>query len=255
MKGQKLVKTNKLIGKAFIECKSLETLDITDNDIELVNQRCLDSLQDLIANSPKLKHLIMSDVIINDEEGINFLDSFHMNSTIVSWEYEQHPSLKKETMKKIEQELVLNTIIESQILPEYNHDHPSNLSLKGKELSSVEGVIKFIKCIQTVYDLDLSHNLLENTEVGKLVEYIVSKKRNLHSLNLSFNHINIAGCKEICKIFNREAEVLNIDLSHNPVENEGFLEMLKSLRKNLTTRKLHLNECGISKSVRIKFRN
>ncbi|CAI2367823.1 unnamed protein product [Moneuplotes crassus] len=245
MRGHDLVKTNKMIGKAFITCKNLEILDISDNAIELVNQRCLDALQDLIANSKKLSHLIMNDVIINEEEGINFLDSFHMNSTIISWEYEQHPSLTKETIDKIEKELSVNKIIHSLIIENYDFDHPSNLSLHNMDLSNAESIIKFLKCNTSVYDVDLSQNLFDDKEIGKIIDYIITKKRNLHSFNLSFNHINIAGCQQICKLFYKDAEVLNIDLSHNPIENDGFMEILKSLKKNMMTRKLYLNECGI----------
>lgn len=51
MRGLNLVETNKLIGQAFTDCKNLEILDISQNNIGLINQRCHDAIQDLIANT------------------------------------------------------------------------------------------------------------------------------------------------------------------------------------------------------------
>jgi Ran GTPase-activating protein (RanGAP) involved in mRNA processing and transport len=68
-----------LIGQAFVECRNLETLNISDNGVQLTNQRCHDAIQDLIINTKRLKHLIMDDFEINNDEGKNYVDSLHMN--------------------------------------------------------------------------------------------------------------------------------------------------------------------------------
>lgn len=177
LRGLDLVNTNKLLGKAFIECKRLEILDISDNSIELVNQRCLDAIQDLIVNTKRLKHLIMNDVVINEEEGKNFLDSFHMNCTIISWNYEQHPSLKKDTYERIEAELTVNTLIDALVQPYYQSNHPSMLDLSNKKLAKTESIIKFLKCNQHIYDINLENNEFEDVEIRNLIEYLVSRRK------------------------------------------------------------------------------
>jgi Ran GTPase-activating protein (RanGAP) involved in mRNA processing and transport len=87
MRGHNLVTANKLLGFAFMECKNLEILDISDNNVKLINQRCHDSLQDLIVNTRKLRILIMDDYSLNDEEATNYIDSLHMNPTLVKFNF------------------------------------------------------------------------------------------------------------------------------------------------------------------------
>lgn len=249
VKGLNLVETNKLIGQAFIGCKNLETLDISDNGVQLTNQRCHDAIQDLIINTKKLKHLIMDDFEINNEEGKNYVDSLHMNCTLTSFKFEQHPSLTVDTIRNIEKELFINTTVDGLILPHYSPEHPSLLDLSLKHIAKVDFIIKFLKCNQNVLDVNLSGNKLDDTSAKEIADFIINKQRKLHILDLSNNKISIKGCKEIGRMLYRDSEVLNIDLSHNSIGTEGLLELLKSLKKNMMTRKLQLNECQICKFV------
>ena len=101
----------------------------------------------------------------------------------------------------------------------------------------------------------LSSNKLDDSCVRELSDFIINKQRKLHILDLSKNNITAKGCKELGRMLFRDSEILNIDLSHNSIGTEGFLEILKSLKKNMLTRKLHLNECQISKVMKFIFRH
>lgn len=189
----------------------------------------------------------MDDFEINNDEGKNYVDSLHMNWTLTTFKFEQHPSLKLETIRDIEKELNINTTVDGLILPHYNFDHPSLLDLSLKHISKVDFIIKFLKCNQNVLDVNLSGNNLDDNSAREIADFITNKQRKLHILDLSKNKISTKGCKEVGRMLFRDSEVLNIDLSHNNIGTEGLLELLKSLKKNMMTRKLQLNECQISK--------
>jgi hypothetical protein len=191
----------------------------------------------------------MDDCEIDNEEGQNYVDSIHMNSTLSTFRFEQHPSLTQETIKSIETELGINTTVDCLIMPHYNFDHPSQIDLSHKHISKVDFIIKFLKCNQNVFDVNLSNNNLDDAGIQELADFVVNKKRRLNVLDLSKNKLSFKGCKELGRMFIRDAEVLTLDLSHNSIGTDGFLEVLKSLKKNMMTRKLHLNECHISKLI------
>lgn len=73
------------------------------------------------------------------------------------------------------------------------------------------------------------------------------KQPKIHILTLSYNIFSTVGCKAISKLFYQDSEILTLDLTHNRIGTECFRDILHSLRKNLRTRKLYLNECEISK--------
>jgi len=242
IKGQNLVSISKLFGKAFLGCKHLEFLDITDNNIKLTDQRCHDAIQDLIVNTRRLRVLVMNDCIINEEESRNYLDALHMNSTIVQMKFQNSNDLTNMTLRRFETEIQMNTLIDALILPSFDYEHPSQLDMSKKLVSSLEHVVKYLKCHPNIMDIDLSHNSLNDSHMKVLTEYITQKKRKLHGINLSYNHIGNEGAKEIIDLFNKDAEISNIDLSHNNIGSENFKTMMHSLRTNLVVRKLYLNE-------------
>lgn len=248
-RGLNLVETNKVIGRAFVDCKKLVYLDISNNNIGLINQRCHDAIQDLIANTQFLKVLIMEDVAINDEEGDNYLDSLHMNSTLTSFKFERHPNLSRDTLSRIEAELNTNTLINALILPNYNFEYPSKLDLSSKSMKKIDFVIKFLKCNPKIYEVDFSHNHLGDKEIEELTDYIIKKGSKLHVLNLCHNKFSIAGCKHLTKLFYQDSEVLTLDLSKNNIGTSSFKDLLYALRRNLRTRKLYVKDCNIGKRL------
>lgn len=87
----------------------------------------------------------MEDVLVNEEEGKDYLDSLHMNSTLITWKYEAHPTLTKDTQKRIDSELNTNILIDAFILPHYDPKFPNKLCLSRKKMSKIDFVIKFLK--------------------------------------------------------------------------------------------------------------
>ena len=51
MRGLDLNHSDKAMSKNLVQCKKLEILDISDNNIQPDDQRCHDSIQDLITNT------------------------------------------------------------------------------------------------------------------------------------------------------------------------------------------------------------
>lgn len=43
--------------------------------------------------------------------------------------------------------------------------------------------------MDTIENVDLSHNNLDDSEISNLVDFIIRKKSILHKLNLSHNHL------------------------------------------------------------------
>lgn len=134
-----------LLEELSLTVNKLVFLDISNNNIGLINQRCHDAIQDLIANTQMLKILIMEDVAINDEEGDNYLDSLHMNSTLVSFKFEHHPELSHDTLSRIAAELNTNILIDALIIPNYDVYYSSKLNLSHKSMKKIDFVIKFLK--------------------------------------------------------------------------------------------------------------
>lgn len=110
LRGLNLASMEKAIGTSFLECRELEVLDIGDNNITLTNQGWHDALQDLIVNTKRLKSLCLSNTQLNEEEAANYIDALHMNSTLIEFIFDQHPTLADETINRIKKELNVNTL-------------------------------------------------------------------------------------------------------------------------------------------------
>lgn len=68
----------------------------------------------------------------------------------------------------------------------------------------------------------------------------------LKSLFLDKNNIGIEGAKSISKFLVLYSYLEILDLSHNPIKNEGFKIISNSFRFNLSLKKIFLNDCQIS---------
>lgn len=146
LRGLNLTECNKAVGKNLANCKRLEIIDISENNIKLGDQRVHDSLQDMIANTKRLKQLNMEDTELNEDEARNYLDSLHMNASIIDFAYTPGENLSKETRNNISKELNVNTLIEALILPHYSYEHPHELVLSHQSLRKVDFIVKFIQC-------------------------------------------------------------------------------------------------------------
>jgi len=156
-----------------------------------------------------------------------------------------------ESPKQPLQQLYLNgntalgdDVIEDLIVALNKGSTITTLSLSNTSLRYCEWA-RYLPFMTTLHTLDLSFNLIDDDEFGKLCKAL-ERTYCLNHLNLSFNRFGGIKCNVIEQMIASNGALLSLSLSGNRCEDSVWTALHRGLLMNNTLLTLNLQECDIS---------
>ncbi|KAM0729900.1 Leucine-rich repeat-containing protein 74B [Formica fusca] len=115
-----------------------------------------------------------------------------------------------------------------------------NLSDNGLDENCSENLQNLLSYSQILTHLDLSWNSLYSSKTWKALINGLRKNETLHSLNLSWNALDVECVPHLCKLLSRSQSIEKLDLSWNRFTEKDAVPIAAALSKNSTLQKLHL---------------
>ena len=120
----------------------------------------------------------------------------------------------------------------------------TTLSLSNISLHQCEWA-RYLPFMTTLHTLDLSFNLIDDDEFGKLCKAL-ERTYCLNHLNLSFSRFGGIKCNVIEQMIASNGALLSLSLSGNRCEDSVWTALHRGLLVNNTLLSLNLQECDIS---------
>lgn len=129
-------------------------------------------------------------------------------------------------------------------------------SIISMNLSSIEGInrnricavgmkniVQALKCNGFIEDLNLGGNSIKN-EGLKLIAEGMNINNHLHNINISNNELTSIGI-QTCFDQIKSSKIIELNISSNPIKNEGLMKIAGCLGNFSLIRKLNVSNCGI----------
>ena len=121
----------------------------------------------------------------------------------------------------------------------------TRLDISDAKTIKIKPILKFLKIHKYCYLLNLSRTPLRNYHVEEIVEHLTYQRNSIKVLNLAGTNLTHKEIKMLCPLFTHYGKIAELDLSDNPIGEEGFRHLIHSTLKNNTLSKLDLRNCSI----------
>lgn len=214
----------KTIAIALVGNSSIETLDLTDNDI---GKKGIEYLVDMFRENTFIKNLSLAD----NNLGVDGVK--HVVDIVKQLDNLHSLNISGNGLRDCDAE-VIRPLIEDTL----NLKH---LSISHNQLRELGGEVigEALVWNDTMESLDLSWNHLR-LDGGCLIADGLAENSCLKKLNLAWNGLHMDGCRAIARALEENKTLLELDLTCNRISKECLDKLLSGLRRNSTLEILRL---------------
>lgn len=215
------------------KCKN-RMVDFTECNMGIY---CTRIIADILFNSERIARLNLTKNNIGDK-GVEIIANAIRDSTSLISLNVTSNSITYKGGRKLMNVLIVQTSLIDVNISSKEGINRNRISFEG--LAEIEEVLSKNPYIEF---LNLSSNSIKN-EGLKLIVSGLNHNSTLHSLDVSHNDINSAGIiTALDKV--KLSKLIELNLSGNPIGNEGLIKLTESLKNFQVLKKLNLSSCQI----------